>query len=278
MSDANKSVGKNFSSTIEHPLVKLRVNFSRRNSRNNMLVNIAMSNNMGVGMFHEESGGSDGESGISGVRRHGVGMGGLSEVGLGGVCGEGTCGVSEEGICGVGVGGASREGIRGVSEEGNNLVKKDINFFQNVIQGSLLGGGPLNSNLPIDPQEPSDRSPPAGASTFKLQFHLLSSSTHLTGMPLLHPQPHQLKIGQPKVVHETGSENEDKSGNRSEAETNEEVEDKIEEEVEGETEEDAKHKSEEVIPIPYKKWSKKKTSSPLTLEFVRSELPVPIVN
>ncbi|KAL3499183.1 hypothetical protein ACH5RR_038276 [Cinchona calisaya] len=104
MSDANKYVGKNISSTIKHSLVKLPrggVNFGRRNSRNN-IVNIAMSKNMGVGMFYEEGGGSDGESRVSGVGKHGVGMGGLNEVGLGGVSGKG--------ICGVGIGGASREG------------------------------------------------------------------------------------------------------------------------------------------------------------------------
>ncbi|KAL3528791.1 hypothetical protein ACH5RR_008113 [Cinchona calisaya] len=158
MNDANKSVGKIFSSNIELPLVKLprgEVNFGRRNLRNNMLVNIVMGKNMDVGMFHDEGGGSDGESGVSGVRRHGVGIGGLIEVGLGGVSGEG--------ICGVGLGGASGEGIRGVSvggvsEERNNLVKKDINFSQDVIRGSLLGGGPLNSDLPIDPHEPSNES------------------------------------------------------------------------------------------------------------------------
>ncbi|KAL3504377.1 hypothetical protein ACH5RR_034222 [Cinchona calisaya] len=151
MSGANKSVGKNFTSTIEHPLVKLPrdgVNFGRRNLRNNMLVNIVMSKSTSVGMFHEGCGGSDGESRVSGVRRHGVGMGRISEVGLGGVSGEEICGVgiggasgegvrgvSKEGICGVGIGGASREGVRGVSEEGNNLVKNDINFSQYIIWG-----------------------------------------------------------------------------------------------------------------------------------------------
>ncbi|KAL3504384.1 hypothetical protein ACH5RR_034225 [Cinchona calisaya] len=65
MSGANKSVGKNFTSTIEHPLVKLPrdgVNFGRRNLRNNMLVNIVMSKSTSVGMFHDGCGGSDGES------------------------------------------------------------------------------------------------------------------------------------------------------------------------------------------------------------------------
>ncbi|KAL3510318.1 hypothetical protein ACH5RR_029719 [Cinchona calisaya] len=219
MSGANKFVGKDFFSSIEHPLVKLpggRVNFGRRNLRNDMLVNIAIRKNMGIGMFHDKGGGSDGESVVSGAGRHGVGTGGISEVELGGVSGEG--------ICGVGVGGVIEKGICGV--------------------GNLLGGAPLNSNLPIDPHGSSGESStaysdgtphgkgyppldilwksmfpgrplPAGASTSKLQFHLSSSSTRLTGLPPLHPQPHQLMIGQPKVVYETGSENRDTSGNRS---------------------------------------------------------------
>ncbi|KAL3530039.1 hypothetical protein ACH5RR_009361 [Cinchona calisaya] len=81
-----------------------------------------------------------------------------------------------------------------------------------------------------------DRPPPTGASTSKLQFHLSSSSTHLTRMPFLHPQLNQLKIGQPKVVHKTESESEDKSGNRFEAKIEEQMEEETEEGVEDETE------------------------------------------
>ncbi|KAL3529775.1 hypothetical protein ACH5RR_009097 [Cinchona calisaya] len=93
--------------------------------------------------------------------------------------------------------------------------------------------------------------PPAGASSSKLQFHLLSSSTRLIGMTPLHPQPNQLKISHPKIVYETESKSKDESGNRSEVETNEEVEGETEEEVEEETEEDVEEEIEEVIPIPF---------------------------
>ncbi|KAL3519991.1 hypothetical protein ACH5RR_018140 [Cinchona calisaya] len=68
--------------------------------------------------------------------------------------------------------------------------------------------------------------------------------------------------GQSKVVHETESENEDNSGNSSEAETDEEVEEETEEEVEEETEKNVEKETEEVIPTSCKKQSKKKTSSP----------------
>ncbi|KAL3524889.1 hypothetical protein ACH5RR_013261 [Cinchona calisaya] len=235
---------------------------------------------------------------ISGVKI--LGKCRVGEVGICGVKKWGSSRASEEGVHRVSICGVSKEGVRGVgiggvSEEGNNLVKQGIKFSLDIIRGSLLSGGPLNSNLPINPHEPSDESftaqlnetthrrgalrwiffgtkgcppldilwkstfpdrpPPAWAPTSKLQFHLSRSSTRLTGMPPLHPQPHQLKIGQPKVVHETGSKNEDKSENRLEAETDDEVEDETEEEVEGETEEDVEHESEDVIPIPYKKWS-----------------------
>ncbi|KAL3530076.1 hypothetical protein ACH5RR_009398 [Cinchona calisaya] len=191
-----------------------------------------------------------------------LGKCGVGEVGIYGVKKWGSSGASEEGVRGVSEEEVYRVGIGAVSEEENNLVKKDINFSQDIIRWSLLGGGHLNNNLTIDPHEPSDESsmahlngtphergyppldilwksmfpdrpPLAGAPTSKLQFHLSISSTHSIGMPPLHPQSHQLKIGQPKVVHETGNENEDKSGNRSKVEIDEEVEEEIEEEVEG---------------------------------------------
>ncbi|KAL3497574.1 hypothetical protein ACH5RR_040306 [Cinchona calisaya] len=73
-------------------------------------------------------------------------------------------------------------------------------------------------------------------------------------------------IGHPKVVSETESESEEESGNKSVAKTHEEVE--------KETEEDVENEIEEVIPIPFKKWTKKKISSPLTSDFIRSKLLV----
>ncbi|KAL3503008.1 hypothetical protein ACH5RR_037457 [Cinchona calisaya] len=60
--------------------------------------------------------------------------------------------------------------------------------------------------------------------TFKLQFHLLSPFTYLTRMPLLYPQPNQLKVGYSKVLNETENESEDESRDKWEAKTNEGVE------------------------------------------------------
>ncbi|KAL3497799.1 hypothetical protein ACH5RR_040531 [Cinchona calisaya] len=178
--------------------------------------------------------GCNGENGVSGLGRAGVkilGKGGIDEVGIYGIKKLGSDRVSREkvrevgvgrasgeGVHGVSVGGASKEGVReiiicGVSEVGNNLVKKDIKFSKDITWGSLLGGAPLNNNLPIDPYEPlgessttdsdgtphgrgyapldilwkhmyPDRPPPARASMSKLQFHQSSSYTRLTGMPL----------------------------------------------------------------------------------------------
>ncbi|KAL3509418.1 hypothetical protein ACH5RR_028819 [Cinchona calisaya] len=92
------------------------------------------------------------------------------------------------------------------------------------------------------------------------------------------------RIGYPKIAHEIESESENESENRSEAVTDKEMEEETKEKVKKETKEEIKEKTEEmvkavylhddIIPKPRKKW---KTSSHLTLEFVRFELPAPIV-
>ncbi|KAL3506826.1 hypothetical protein ACH5RR_032208 [Cinchona calisaya] len=85
--------------------------------------------------------------------------------------------------------------------------------------------------------------------------------------------PTQLvKCNHSKVVHEVKNERNDESGNESKTEIDEEVDEETKEEVKD------MNLREEIIPIPRKKWGKKKASPSLTSELVYSKLSVPIVN
>ncbi|KAL3510601.1 hypothetical protein ACH5RR_030002 [Cinchona calisaya] len=135
---------------------------------------------------------------------------------------------------------------------------------------STQSGGPLNSNLPINPYEPSGDSSTTGLGGTPQGRGYPLLDILLQRIPLLYPKPNQLKVSHSKVDHETKNENEDESRDRSEA--------RIDEEVQEKTEKVAEEETEEVIPIPCKKQGKKRLSPPVTLESVYFELPVLIVN